>query len=81
MVLLSAQGMDAAQIVRVPFTSPTGSVTCCTTCNLDGFDSLSPRYRGGRPPTVTLAQRRVIKQLALSRPQDHDLHLELGQAG
>jgi transposase len=64
MVLGSAQGMDVA---------PTGSVTCCTTCNLDGFDSLYPRYRGGRPPTFTLAQRRATKQLALSRPQDHDL--------
>jgi hypothetical protein len=29
--------------------------------------------RGGRPPTFTLAQRRAIKQLALCRPQDHDL--------
>jgi hypothetical protein len=41
--------------------------------NLDGFDSLYPRDRGGRPPTFALAQRRAIKQLALSRPQDHDL--------
>ena len=41
--------------------------------NADGFDSLYPRYRGGRPPRFTLAQRRQIKQLALSRPQDHDL--------
>jgi hypothetical protein len=41
--------------------------------NLDGFDSLYPRYRGGRSPTFTLAQRRSVKQLALSRPQDHDL--------
>jgi transposase len=41
--------------------------------NLDGFDALYPRYRGGRPPTFTLAQRRAIKQLALSRPVDHAL--------
>jgi hypothetical protein len=34
--------------------------------NLDGFDSLYPRYRGGRPPTFTLAQYRAIKQLAIS---------------
>jgi transposase len=53
--------------------APTGSATCCTTCNLDGFDALDPRYAGGRPPTFTLAQRRAIKQLALSRPQDHEL--------
>jgi transposase len=41
--------------------------------NLDGFDSRYPRHRGGRPPTFTLAQRRAIEQLALSRPQDHEL--------
>ena len=69
MVLLSAQGMDVAEIAQVTFTSPTGSVACCTTCNLDGFDSLSRRYAGGRPPTFTLAQRRAIKHLALSRPR------------
>ena len=37
--------------------------------NLDGFDALYPRYHGGRPPTFTLAQRREIKRLALSRPR------------
>jgi transposase len=41
--------------------------------NADGFDALYPRYRGGRPPTFTLPQRQRIKQLALSRPADHDL--------
>jgi transposase len=43
--------------------------------NDDGFDSLYPRYAGGRPPTFTLAQRQQIKQIALSRPQDHHLPL------
>jgi hypothetical protein len=38
-----------------------------------GFDALYPRYRGGRPTTFTLPQRRRIKTLALSRPVDHDL--------
>jgi hypothetical protein len=73
MVLLSAQGMDVPAIAKVTFTSPDGSVMCCTTCNLDGFDARYPRYAGGRPPTFTLAQRRHIKQLALSRPQNHEL--------
>jgi hypothetical protein len=41
--------------------------------NADGFDALYPRYRGGRPPTFTLGQRRQSKHLALSRPTDHDL--------
>jgi hypothetical protein len=73
MVLLSAQGMDIAEIARVTFTSPDRVRDVIHNFNLDGFDSLYPRYRGGRPPTFTLAQRRAIKQLALSRPQDHDL--------
>ena len=41
--------------------------------NDDGFDSLYPKYAGGRPPTFTLPQRREIKKIALSRPTDHDL--------
>jgi transposase len=73
MVLLSAQGMDVAQISRVTFTSPDRVRDVLHNFNLDGFGSLYPRYRGGRPPTFTLAQRRAIKQLALSRPVDHHL--------
>jgi len=41
--------------------------------NADGFDSLVPRYAGGRPPTFTLPQRVEIKKVALGRPTDHDL--------
>ena len=41
--------------------------------NIDGFDSLYPRYAGGRPPKFDLKQRAKIKQIALSRPEDHDL--------
>ena len=73
MVLLSGQGMDIAQIAQVTFTSPDRVRDVLHNFNLDGFDSLYPRYRGGRPPTFTLTQRRAIKQLALSRPQDHEL--------
>jgi transposase len=73
MVLLSAQGMDVAQIAQVTFTSPDRVRDVLHNFNLDGFDSLYPRYRGGRPRTFTLAQRRAIKQLGLSRPQDHEL--------
>jgi hypothetical protein len=28
--------------------------------NADGFDSLYPKYQGGRPPKFTLGQRREI---------------------
>ena len=73
MVLLSAQAMDVAMIAQVTFTSEDRVRDVLHNFNLDGFDSLYPRYAGGRPPTFTLAQRRQIKQLALSRPVDHDL--------
>ena len=73
MVLLSAQGMDVAQIAKVAFTSPDRVREVLHNFNDDGFDSLYPRYAGGRPPTFTLPERRRIKQIALSRPAEHDL--------
>jgi transposase len=72
-VLLSAQGMDVLAIAKVTFTSQDRVRDVLHNFNLDGFDALYPCYRGGRPPTFSLAQRRAIKQLALSRPVDHDL--------
>jgi transposase len=73
MVLLSAQGMDVAQIATVAFTSPDRVREVLHNFNDDGFDSLVPKYAGGRPPTFTLPERRKIKKIALSRPVDHDL--------
>jgi transposase len=73
MVLLSAQGMDAARIAEVTFTSADRVRDVIHNFNADGFDALYPRYRGGRPPTFTLPQRQQIKRIALSRPADHDL--------
>jgi transposase len=73
MVLLSAQGMDVAQIAEVAFTSPDRVREVLHNFNDDGFDSLYPKYAGGRPPTFTLPQRQAIKKIALARPQDHDL--------
>ncbi len=73
MVLLSAQGMDVAQIAKVAFTSPDRVREVLHNVNDDGFDSLAPKYSGGRPPKFTLPERREIKKIALSRPVDHDL--------
>jgi transposase len=73
MVLLSAQHMDVMRIAEVTFTSADRVREVIHNFNVDGFDSLYPRYRGGRPPTFTLGQRREIKKVALSRPTDHDL--------
>ena len=73
MVLLSAQGMDVAQIAQVAFTSPDRVRAVLHNFNDDGFDSLVPKYAGGRPPTFNLPERREIKKVALSRPVDHGL--------
>lgn len=73
MVLLSAQGMDVARIAEVAFTSEDRVRDVIHNFNADGFDSLYPRYSGGRPPTFTLPQRREIKKIAKSKPAEHGL--------
>ena len=72
-VLWSAQRMDVPAIAKIAFTSEARVRAVIHNFNEDGFDSLAPRYAGGRPPTFTLPQRREIKKVALSRPTDHDL--------
>lgn len=39
--------------------------------NRDGFDSLAPKYSGGRPPKFTVAEHQAIRKIALGRPTDH----------
>jgi len=73
MVLLSAQGMDVPMIAKVTFTSPDRVRDVIHNFNADGFDSLRPKYAGGRPPKFTLPQRQEIKKIALARPTDHGL--------
>ena len=72
-VLWSAQRMDVPAIAKIAFTSEDRVRAVIHNFNDDGFDSLAPKYSGGRPPTFTLPQRREIKKIALSRPMDHDL--------
>jgi transposase len=73
MVLLSAQRMPVAKIAEVTFTSPDRVRDVLHNFDADGFDSLQPRYAGGRPPKFDPRQRAQIKAIALSRPTDHDL--------
>src|SRR5512142_2506788 len=73
MVLLAAQGMDAMAIAKVAFTSEDRVRDVIRNFNADGFTSLYPKYKGGRPPKFTLAQRREIKKTAKSKPAEHDL--------
>jgi len=72
-VLWSAQRMDVPAIAKIAFTSEDRVRAVVHNFNDDGFESLVPKYAGGRPPTFTLPQRREIKKIALSRPMDHDL--------
>ena len=73
MVLLSAQGMDAAAIAKVAFTSEDRVRDVIRNFNADGFGSLYPKYKGGRPLKFSLPQRREVKKIAKSRPAGHDL--------
>ena len=65
--------MSVAQIAEIAFTSPDRVREVIHNFNADGFDSLAPKYAGGRPPTFMLPQRQRIKKIALARPTDHDL--------
>jgi transposase len=73
MVLLSAQGMDVPAIAKVAFTSEDRVRDVIRNFSADGFGSLYPKYKGGRPPKFTLPQRREIKKIAKSKPAEHDL--------
>ena len=72
-ILLSAQGMPVARIAEVAFTSADRVRDVIHNFNADGFDSLYPRYAGGRPKTFTLPERREIKKIAVSAPANHGL--------
>jgi transposase len=71
-VLLAAQRMPATRIAEVVFSDPDTVREVIYGFNRDGFDSLYPRFRGGRPRTFTLPQRQAIKRIALSVPTDLD---------
>ncbi len=73
MVLLSAQGMSIGRIAKVAFTSEDRVRDVIHNFNADGFDSLYPKYKGGRAPLFTLPQRREIKKIAKSKPAEHGL--------
>ncbi|MFJ3540044.1 IS630 family transposase [Streptomyces sp. NPDC090109] len=72
-VLLSAQGMQVAKIAEVTFTSADRVRDVIHNFNADGFESLYPKYKGGRPRTFTLPERREIKKTAKSKPAEHGL--------
>ena len=54
--------MDVAPIGKVAFTSEDLVREVMHNFNDDGFDSLYPKYAGGRPPTFTLPQRQPYQE-------------------
>lgn len=78
MILLSAQGMPVTKIVEVTFTSADRVRDVIYNFNAEGFDSLYPKYSGGRPKTFTLSERREIKKIAKSKPAEHGLPFSPG---
>lgn len=83
-VLLAAQRMPAARIAEVVFSDPDTVREVIHNFNRDGFDSLYPRYRGGRPRSFTLPgtpgdQADRVERPIGSRAAVRDL--ESGQAG
>ncbi|QIZ01059.1 IS630 family transposase [Streptomyces sp. S1D4-11] len=73
MVLLSAQGMPVAKIAEVTFTSADRVRDVIHHFNADDFESIHPKYKGGRPRTFTLPERREINKIAKSKPTEHGL--------
>jgi len=70
-VLWSAQRMDVPAIAKIAFTSEDRVREVIHNFNRDGFDSLAPKYAGGRPPKFSAAERAEIKKIALGRPTDY----------
>src|SRR6201992_1311102 len=62
--------MDAPASAEVAFTSEDWVRDVIRNFNADGFSSLYPKYKGGRPPKFTLPQRREVKKAAKSSPGD-----------
>ena len=65
--------MDVAKIAEVTFTSADRVRDVIHNFNADGFEALYPKYKGGRPRTFTLPERREIKKIAKSKPAEHGL--------
>nr|WP_244888275.1 helix-turn-helix domain-containing protein [Streptomyces scopuliridis] len=81
MVLLSAQDVPVAKIAEVTFTSADRVRDVIHNFNADGFEALYPKYKGGRPRTFTLRERRErreIKKITKSKPAEHGLPFRPG---
>src|SRR3954451_15370405 len=74
-VLASATGMSAPQIAAVVRTDESHVRKVIHAFNQQGFGSLDPDYRGGRPKKTTPEQRDRIVAVARARPDTQGIAL------
>src|SRR5271165_3740682 len=74
-VLASATLMSAPEIARLMRTDESHVRKVIHAFNEEGFGSLDPDYRGGRPKKTTLCQRDRIVAVARARPDTQGVPL------
>jgi transposase len=74
-LLASATGMSASQIAAMARTDESHVRKVIHAFNAEGFSSLDPDYRGGRPKKTTPAQRDRIIAVARARPDTQGVAL------
>ena len=74
-LLASATGMSASQIAAMARTDESHVRKVIHAFNAEGFSSLDPDYRGGRPKKTTPAQRDRIIAVARARPDSQGVAL------
>lgn len=74
-LLASATEMSAPQIAALYRTDESHVRKVIHSFNEEGFDSLRPRYRGGRPKKTTPAERDRVVAIARARPDTQGVAL------
>lgn len=69
-ILASNTGTKVPQIANILGYSALQVRRIIHAFNKNGIDGIRPNYRGGHPPVFTERQRKVIVELAESRPKD-----------
>jgi len=77
-ILSSDAAVEVKQIAPVMGYSDLQVRRIIHAFNQKGVEGIRPQYRGGRPPVFTEPQRRVIVELAESRPKDWGYPLSQG---
>jgi transposase len=75
MLLASSTGMSAPEIARLVRTDESHVRKVIHAFNEEGFSSLDPDYRGGRPKKTTPAERDRIVAVARARPDTQGVPL------